>query len=105
MLHPVTLKGHGAPVVHVHWERHRNRPFGIRRPFAIAFVDVQMIGDDAKLLASHLKDFVVVNRVRRCISGTLGVHRKPAICAEHEKSSTEKLWSAKSTALTTNLHE
>ncbi len=37
-----------------------------------SLVDVQIIGDDAKLLASHLENFVVVNRVNRCISATLG---------------------------------
>ena len=50
--------------------------FGVRRPFAVALVDVQIIGDDAKLLASHLENFVVVNRVCRCICATLVVHGK-----------------------------
>src|ERR1051326_2572338 len=43
------------------------------------------------MLASHLKDFVVINRVRRCVSGTLGVHGKGAMCGKHEASSTGKL--------------
>ena len=67
---------------------------GVRRPFAIALIDVQVIGDDAKLLASHLENFVVVNRVHRCISATLSVHGKAAICAGQVASSTAKLWSA-----------
>ncbi len=76
MLDAVTLKSSGAPVVHVHRQRHGDGAFGIRRPFAVVLVDVQIIGDDAKLLASHLENFVVVNRVYRCISATLGLHGK-----------------------------
>ena len=76
MLNTVTLKRLGAPVVHMHRERHRNRAFGVRRPFTVALVDVQIIGDDAKLLASHLENFIVVNRVHRCVSATLGLHGK-----------------------------
>ena len=67
MLHAVTLKSHRAPVVHVHRKRYRNGAFGVRRPFPVVLVDVQIIGDDAKLLAGHLKNFVVVNRVYRYI--------------------------------------
>src|SRR4030095_11995740 len=76
MLHAVTLKSSRAPVVHVHRQRHRNRAFGVRGPFAVTLVGVQIIGDDAKLLASHLENFVVVNRVYRYISATLGLHGK-----------------------------
>ena len=76
MLDAVTLESSGAPVVHVHRQRHGDGALGIRRPFAIALVDVQVIGDDAKLLASHLENFVVVNRVCRCICATLVVHGK-----------------------------
>ena len=94
MLDAVTLKSSGAPVVHVHRQRHGDGAFGIRRPFAIALVDVQIIGDDAKLLASHLENFVVVNRVCRCISATLGRPWEAAICAGHVASSTAKLTGA-----------
>ena len=63
MLHAITLERFRAPVVHVHRQRHGDGALGVRRPFAIALVDVQIIGDDAKLLASHLENFVVVDRV------------------------------------------
>ena len=76
MLHTVALESSRAPVVHVHRQRHRNSAFGVRRPFAVVLVDVQIIGDDAKLLAGHLENFVVVNRVCRSISATLGLHGK-----------------------------
>jgi hypothetical protein len=76
MLDAVTLESSGAPVVHVHRQRHGNRAFGVRRPFAIAFIDVQVISDDAKLLASHPENFIIVNRVCRCICATLVVHGK-----------------------------
>ena len=76
MLDAVTLESSRAPVVHVHRQRHGDGALRIRRPFAVVLVDVQIIGDDAKLLASHLENFVVVNRVHRCISATLGVHGK-----------------------------
>src|SRR5262249_2328730 len=105
MLNAVTLKRLGTPVVHVHRQCHGDRPLWIRGPFTGALVDVQIVGNDAKLLASHLKNFVVINRMHCCISATLGFHRKPAICAGHVASSTPKLWSSKSTALTTNLQE
>ena len=91
MLNAVTLKRLGAPVVHVHRQCHGHRALRIRRPFSVALVDVQIIGDDAKLLASHLENFVVVNGVHRCISATLGFHGKPAICAWRVASSTGKL--------------
>ena len=76
MLDPVTLKSSGAPVIHVHRQRHGDCAFGLRRPFAIALIYVQIIRDDAKLLASHLENFVVVNRVCGCFSARLGVHEK-----------------------------
>src|SRR5215831_2162233 len=94
MLNAVTLKRLGAPVVHVHRQCHGDRPLRIRRPFAVALVDAQIIGDDTKLLASHLENFVVVNRVHRCVSAALGLHGKAAICAGPVASSTGKLWTA-----------
>src|SRR3954453_4882394 len=93
MLHPVTLEGSRAAVVYMHRQRHGHGAFGVRRPLAVVLVDVQIIGDDAKLLASHLKNFVVVDRVYRCVSARLGVHGRPAICAGHVTPSTAKLWS------------
>ena len=91
MLHAVALESSRAPVVHVHRQRDRNRAFGVCGPFAVAFVDVQIIGDDAKLLASHLENLVIVNRVYRWISATPGFHGKAAICAWRVASSTGKL--------------
>ena len=42
--------------------RHRTARHPIRRrPLAIVLVDVQIICDDAKLLAGHLENFVIVN--------------------------------------------
>ncbi len=76
MLHTIALKSSRAPVVQMHRERHRNRTLRIGSPFPVVLVDVQIIGDDAKLLAGHLENFVVVNRVYRCISATLGLHGK-----------------------------
>src|SRR5207237_3726300 len=93
-LDTISLESFGASVVHVHRQRHRDGAFRVRRPFAVVLVDVQIIGDDAKLLASHLENFVVVNGVYGWISATLGVHGKVAICAAQVASSTPKLESA-----------
>ena len=76
MLDAVTLKSSRAPVVHVHRQRHGDGALWIRRPFPVVLVDVQIIGDDAKLLARHLENFVVVNRVCRRVRPTLVVHGK-----------------------------
>ena len=35
--------------------------FGIHQPVAIVLVDLQIIGDDLELVASHLEYVVVVN--------------------------------------------
>src|SRR4029077_692656 len=94
MLNAVTLQSSGTPVVHVHRQRHGDGALWISCPFAVVLIDVQIIGDDTKLLAGHLKNFVVVNRVYRCVSGALGLHWETAICAGHVASSTAKLWSA-----------
>jgi hypothetical protein len=61
MLNAVTLKGSGAPIVHVHRQRHSDRAFRIRRPLAVARIDVQVIGDDTELVARHFENFVIVN--------------------------------------------
>ena len=68
MLNTVPLEGFGAPIVHVHGERHCDGALRIRRPLAIALVDVQIVGDDPKLFAGHLENFVIVNCSRRCVS-------------------------------------
>src|SRR5437762_14129087 len=80
MLNAVALKGFGAPIVHVYWQRYGDSALRIRRPLAVVLVDVQIIRDDAKLLASHLENLVIVNRYGG-ICRNLGLHRKVAICA------------------------
>src|SRR5207245_8600263 len=65
MLNAITLEGFSAAIVHVHWQRYGDGAFRIRRPLAIVLVDVQIICDDAKLLAGHLENFIIVNR-RHC---------------------------------------
>ena len=91
MLHAVALESSRAPVVHVHRQRDRHRAFGVCGPFAVALVDVQIIGDDAKLLASHLENFVIVDRMHRCLSATRVVHGRIAICAGEVTPSNRKL--------------
>src|SRR5262249_26490048 len=94
MLHSITLKSLRGSIVKVHGKSHSDCAFGVRRPFAVIFVYVQIIGDHSKLLARHLENFVVVNRVHRCGSATLSFHGKVAICAWQVASSTAKLWIA-----------
>src|SRR6202011_4377133 len=48
-------------VVHVDRQRHGDRALWIRGPFAVAFIHVQIIGDDRKLITRHFKNLVVVN--------------------------------------------
>ena len=62
MLDAVSLEGLGAPIVHVDRQGHGDGALGIRRPFAVAFVDVQIIGDDPELVARHSENLVIVNR-------------------------------------------
>src|SRR5438045_8298266 len=62
MLNTITLKRFGAPIIHVHWQRHRDRAFRIHQPNAIVLVDTEIIGNDLKLVAGHFENFVVVNR-------------------------------------------
>ncbi len=64
MLDTVTLERFGAPIVHVHGKRHSDGALRIRRPLAVALIDVQVIGDDAELVARHLENFVVVDCCR-----------------------------------------
>jgi len=62
MLHPITLESFRASVVHVHRQRHGDGALRISGPFPVVLIDAEIIGDDPKLLASHLENFVVVNR-------------------------------------------
>ena len=68
MLDAITLKGSRASVVHVHRQCHRHGALGIRRPFAIVLVDIQVIGDDLELVARHFEYFVVVDSWASCIA-------------------------------------
>ena len=61
MLNAITLKSSRAAVIHVDRQGHGDGALGIRRPFAIVLIDVQVIGDDLKLIAGHLKHVVVVD--------------------------------------------
>jgi hypothetical protein len=61
MLDAITLEGSCAAVIHVHRQGHRYGALGICRPFTIALVDIQVIGDDLELVAGHFEDFVVVD--------------------------------------------
>src|SRR5437879_1071542 len=78
MLDAIPLECLRAAVVHVHWKSDRNGAFGIRCPFAIVRVDIQVIGNDLELVAGHLENFIVVNR-----HGNAPIERKYrlAICA------------------------
>src|SRR5213595_3725413 len=78
MLDAIPLERLRAAVVQVHWESDRHRAFGIRCPFAIVRVDIQVISNDLELVAGHLENFVIVNR-----HGNAPIERKYrlAICA------------------------
>src|SRR5437667_10735912 len=62
MLDAVTLKRSRAAIVTVHRQSDIDRALRIHQPVAIVVIDAQIIGDDLKLVAGHLKNFVVVNR-------------------------------------------
>ena len=61
MLNAITLESFCAAVVHVHGQSYGDGPLGIGRPLAIVLIDVQVIGDDLKLVARHFEHFVIVN--------------------------------------------
>ncbi len=65
MLNAITLESLGGAVVHMDRERHRHRPFRIHQPIAVVLIDVQVIRDDLKLVASHLENFVMVDSHRQ----------------------------------------
>ena len=81
MLNAITLEGFRAPVIHMHGKSHGDSALGICRPLPIVLVDVQVIGNDPKLLARHRKNFVVVNCHRSVIS-KIRRKRRFSICAE-----------------------
>jgi hypothetical protein len=50
-----------AAVVHVNRKRDGDRALREHEPITIVAIDLQIIGDDLELVASHLEYFVVVN--------------------------------------------
>src|SRR6266566_3567296 len=62
MLDAITLKRLRAAIVHVHGQGDGDGALRIHQPFTIVLVDAEVIGNDLKLVAGHLKNFVVVNR-------------------------------------------
>src|SRR5205807_97800 len=61
MLNAITLESSRAAVIHVHRQRHGDGTLRIHQPIAMVSIDVQVIGDDRKLIAGHLEHVVVVN--------------------------------------------
>jgi hypothetical protein len=61
MLNAVALKSFCAAIIHVNRQRHRHGAFGIHEAIPIVLIDIQVIGDDLKLVARHFEHFVVVN--------------------------------------------
>src|SRR4051812_9898569 len=61
MLNTIALESPGTAVVHVHWQRDGNGALRIHQPVAIVFIDVEIVGDDLKLITGHSKHVVVVN--------------------------------------------
>ena len=61
MLNAITLESSRAAVIHVHRQRHGDSTLRIHQPIAMVSIDVQVIGDDRKLIAGHLEHVVVVN--------------------------------------------
>ena len=61
MLNTITLERFRASVVHMYRQSHGDGALGVRRPFPVVLINVQVIGDDAELVARHFENFVVVN--------------------------------------------
>src|SRR3954453_22894845 len=89
MLDTVTLECFRAAIVHMHGEGYSDGALGHHQALAMALRNLQVISDDPKLLARHLKNVVFVDAQG-------GTHRfggagnsawKPAICAGSGPSS------------------
>lgn len=65
VLDAITLKGLGAAVIHVDWEGDRNGALGEHEPITVVFIDLEIIRNDLELVASHLKNIVIVNTHRK----------------------------------------
>ena len=61
MLNAIPLESLRAAIVHVNRQRDRDGALREHEPIAIVLIDLQVIGDDLELVASHLEYFVVVN--------------------------------------------
>ena len=62
MLNAITLESLRAAVIHMHRQCHGDGALRINQPIAMVSIDVQVIGDDRKLIAGHPEHFIVVNR-------------------------------------------
>src|SRR4029077_18540843 len=61
MLNAVPLERSGAAIIHMHRQRHGDGTLWIHQALAIVLINAQIISDDLKLVARHLKHVVVVN--------------------------------------------
>src|SRR5262245_21998680 len=61
MLNAVTLEGSCAAIIHMHRQSHGDGAFWIHQPIAVVLVDIQIIGNDPKLVTRHSKYVVVVD--------------------------------------------
>src|SRR5207248_913442 len=59
MLHAIALKRFCAAVIHMHRQRDRDRPLRVHQPIAIVDINLQIVGDDAELLARHCEHVVI----------------------------------------------
>src|SRR6478609_9650424 len=97
VLDAITLESFCAAIVHMHWEGHGDGTLGHHQAITMAVRNFQVIGDDAELLARHLKNVVFVDAQG-------GTHRfggagnsawKSAICACSRPSSNRILRSCR----------
>jgi len=61
MLDTITLERLRTAIVHVHRERYGDGTLGHHQALAVASGNFQVVGDDAELLARHLKNVVFVD--------------------------------------------
>ena len=68
VLNAIALESLRAAIIHVHRERDRDGALREHEPIAIVGIDLEIIGDDVELIASHAKYVVVIN-IHRSESG------------------------------------
>src|SRR2546428_2915088 len=61
MLDAIALESFRAAVIHVHRQRHSDRPLRNQQTLAIVLADAQVISDDLELITGHFKHVVVVD--------------------------------------------